>query len=71
MFGRNDDAFRDAVVAIARACFPEFSDDNLSERLSRADRYLSITLTVWAEDRAQIDALYTQLSGHAEVLMVL
>jgi putative lipoic acid-binding regulatory protein len=71
VFGRNDDAFRQAVLAIVQTYFPEFSRDDLAERSSRRDRYLSLTLTVWVETRSQIDALYTELSAHEAVLMVL
>lgn len=71
VFGRNEDAFREAVLAIARTYFPDFSEVDLAERLSRRDRYLSITLTLWVETRSQIDGLYTELSGHEAVLMVL
>lgn len=71
VFGRNEDAFRNAVLAIVKTYFPDFSDDDLSERLSRRNRYLSITLNVWVESRAQIDALYTALTAHDDILMVL
>lgn len=71
IFGRNDNAFRNAVLAIVTAVFPEFDSANLSERASRRDRFLSITVTVHAEDRAEIDALYTRLTAHEAVLMVL
>ena len=71
VFGRNEDAFRSAVIAIARTYFPDFGDADVVERLSRRDRYLSMTLTLWVEDRSQIDGLYTELSSHSAVLMVL
>jgi len=71
VFGRNDEAFRKAVTDIARLCFPDLEDVQVRERLSRGDRFLSITLTVWVEERMQIDALYTALTAHADVLMVL
>lgn len=71
VFGRNTDAFRQAVRQIVRTYFPEFGETGLVERLSRRNRYLSMTLTVWVENRSQIDALYTELSAHKEVLMVL
>lgn len=71
MFGRNEDAFRQAVLGIVRSYFPEFGDTGLVERSSRQDRYLSMTLTVWVESRSQIDGLYTELSAHDAVLMVL
>jgi putative lipoic acid-binding regulatory protein len=71
VFGRNDPAFRDAVLAIARRHFPELVEDDVISRPSRQDRYISITVTVWAESRENIDALYTELSRHETVLMVL
>lgn len=71
VFGYNDDSFRDAVMAIARTYFPAIRDEDIVERLSKQDRYLSLTLTVWVEHRSNIDALYTELSAHDAVLMVL
>lgn len=71
IFGRNDDDFRLAVREIVGRWFPEVADEDVTERPSRQDRYLSVTVTVWAESREQIDALYTELSGHEHVLMVL
>lgn len=71
VFGRNDDSFRDAVLSTVKVYFPELADDAINERLSRRDRFVSITVTVWVESRAQIDALYTELSAHESVLMVL
>ena len=71
VFGRNDDAFRDAVLAIVQTYFPDFQKDDLVERFSRQDRYLSLTVTVWVESRISIDALYTELTAHEAVLMVL
>jgi putative lipoic acid-binding regulatory protein len=71
IFGRNEASFKQAVVAIVRRYFPDFSEDDLRERLSRKDRFVSITVTVWVEERAQIDALYTALTGHEAILMVI
>lgn len=71
VFGRNDDGFRRAALEIVKTYFPDFAEARLTERLSRRDRYLSMTLTVWVENRSEIDALYTELSAHKEVLMVL
>jgi putative lipoic acid-binding regulatory protein len=71
VFGRNDAAFREAVLAIVRRHFPDLRDEAVSARTSRQDHYLSLTLIVRAESRAQIDALYTELSHHEAILMVL
>lgn len=71
VFGYNDDSFRDAVLSIVRTNFPDFRKEDLVERLSRQDRYLSLTVTVWVESRSSIDALYTELTASEAVLMVL
>lgn len=71
VFGLNQDEFREAVLAIVRTHFPEFHISRLSERASRENRYLSLTITLWAETREQIDALYTELTAHETVLMML
>lgn len=72
VFGRNDDAFRGAALEIVRRHFEAFDEaEGLSERTSRADRYLSLTITVRAESRAQIDALYRELTASGDILMVL
>ena len=71
VFGRNDPAFREAVLAIVNRHFDTPDPSSLSERLSRENTYLSITVTVYAETREQIDAAYRELSAHEDILMVL
>jgi uncharacterized protein len=71
VFGHNGDEFRDAVFSIVQTYFPDFQLDNIVERLSRQDHYLSLTVTVWVEERSMIDALYTELTAHEAILMVL
>ena len=71
VFGRNEDAFQITVFEIARKHFPDFDAERVRSRLSRGDRFLSITLNLHVESRVQIDALYTELSAHDDVLMML
>lgn len=69
VFGRNEPAFREAVLAIIARHY-----DNayrLSEQLSKQGAYLSFTITVRARSRAQIDAVYQDLVAHEQVLMAL
>jgi len=40
-------------------------------RPSRQNTYLSVTCTIRATSREQLDALYSELSGHPDVSMVL
>ncbi|MGW8370062.1 MAG: YbeD family protein [Gammaproteobacteria bacterium] len=71
VFGRNEASFREAVIAIVTSHYGEMDEVQVVERSSRRNRYLSMTITVRAESREQIDALFTELSGHDAILMVL
>lgn len=71
VFGRNHDSFRDAAVGIVRRHFEDFRDADMSEQLSRESRYVSLTITVRAESRGQVDALYRELTASDDILMVL
>jgi hypothetical protein len=69
--GRNDSGFRDSALAIVRAHVADAPDSRVTERLSRKGGYVSITVTVRVESRAQADAVYRDLSAHERILMVL
>ena len=71
VFGRNHLQFRELVVSIIRTHFPECPEGNVSERLSKADSYMSLTITVRAESREQVDAAYAELTAHECIMMVL
>jgi putative lipoic acid-binding regulatory protein len=71
VFGRNEAEFREAALAIMRSHFPSLSAEDVRERSSRADSYLSLTITVRAESRAQIDDAFAELTARPEILMVL
>ena len=70
-FGRNSDDFEALVIAIVRRHAPDLDDRAVTSRTSSGDAYRAVTATFTAYSRAQLDALYTELSGHEQVLMVL
>jgi hypothetical protein len=69
VFGRNDKKFRAAAVKIARAHYGD--EHTVVEHLSKKGNYLSLTITVHAKSRAQIDAMYSDLVASDEVIMVI
>ncbi len=71
VMGRRDGAFEARVVMIARRHFPDLGEGAVRSRASRDGNYLAVTLTVRAESRAQLDALYRELTADSAVLMVL
>lgn len=69
VFGRNEPAFRAAVEAIIVSYYGDAY--TITEQLSKQGAYSSFTVTVRAESRAQIDAVYQELVAHEHVLMAL
>ena len=69
IFGRNDPGFRDAVLAIIESVYGKAY--TVAEQESKQAAYVSLTITVRAESRAQIDAVYQALVAHDLVLMAL
>jgi uncharacterized protein len=69
VFGRNDEKFLSAAVAIARTHYGDAH--TVSHQKSKKGNYLSLTITVHAQSRAQIDAMYTDLVASEEIIMVI
>jgi uncharacterized protein len=59
------------VAEIVGRHVPSLSPDAVSSRPSREGRFTSVTVTVRAESKAQLDAIYRELSGHSGIIMVL
>jgi putative lipoic acid-binding regulatory protein len=70
-FGRNTDEFEAVIVEIVRRHVPDLDDNAVSSRTSQGDAYRSVTATFMAQSREQLDALYSELSSHEQILMVL
>jgi putative lipoic acid-binding regulatory protein len=49
----------------------DFHPETIEMRSSKNGRYLSLTVTINARSREQLDALYSELSKHPMVMMVL
>jgi uncharacterized protein len=69
VFGRNDAPFRAAVLEIAASHFGPAC--KVAEQPSKNGNYVSLTVTVRAESRAQTDAAYAALVANEHVLMAL
>lgn len=71
VIGVDEDDFELFVVEIVRRHVPELLEENIVSRLSNGSKYRSVSFEFIAESRAQMDALYTELSSHKRVLMIL
>lgn len=71
VFGLTQPGFAQAVTEVVLAHAPDFDAASIEMRSSSNAKYLSLTCTVRATSRAQLDALYRALTAHPMVKMVL
>ena len=71
VMGRREDGFAQLVSEVVLRHAPDFNPATMEMRSSKQGRYLSLTVTINARSREQLDALYSELSGHPMVIMVL
>ena len=71
IMGRTQDGFAQSVTEVVRKHAPDFDPATLEMRASKEGNWLSVTATVNAISRAQLDDLYRELVAHPMVKMVL
>jgi putative lipoic acid-binding regulatory protein len=71
IMGKTQAGFAQAVMEVVRRHAPDYDPATLQMRPSREGRYLSLTCTIRAISREQLDALYRELCDHPMVAMVL
>ena len=70
IMGRTQQGFAQAVVEVVQKHAPDFDPASLEMRASKAGNWLSVTATVNATSREQLDDLYRELVAHPMVKMV-
>ena len=71
VMGRNNDDFRSIVIGTVEKHAGEIDMQRIEERPSRDGTYLGITITVTATSKAQLDAIYMELTSCERVLVSL
>ena len=71
VMGKRQARFAHTVISIVRRHAPDFDAATMELRPSRQGNYLSVTCTIRASSREQLDALYRDLCDHPSVVMVL
>jgi putative lipoic acid-binding regulatory protein len=71
VMGANRPDFLPAMLAVFRKHAPGFDEKTIETRASREAKYVSLTITIVATSREQLDALYSELSDHPLVTMAL
>lgn len=71
IMGKAQQDFTQTALAIVKYHAPDFDTASMAVRASKNGTYLSITCTIRATSRSQLDALYQALSDHPLVAVVL
>lgn len=71
IMGRSEPGFVQTVIDIVRKHAPDLDESAIELRTSKKNSYLSVTCTIVATSREQLDALYQELGNHPAVAMIL
>jgi putative lipoic acid-binding regulatory protein len=71
IMGETQPGFAQEVMQVVLRHAPDFDAGTMEMRKSRLGTYLSLTVTVRATSRMQLDDLYRELCDHPMVKMVL
>jgi putative lipoic acid-binding regulatory protein len=71
VMGRDTPDFHATIADIFARHVAPLDALSVSRQPSREGRFVSVTVVFTAESRAQLDALYTDLSGSEHILMAL
>ena len=69
--GKTQPGYAQAILEVVKRHAPDFDDGTIEMRSSREGKYLSLTFTINAVSREQLDDLYRELCDHPMVTMVL
>lgn len=71
IFGLTQPDFAQTIALLVQQYAPDFDPASMEMRSSSGARYLSLTCTVRATSRVQLDSIYRALTSHPMVKMVL
>ena len=71
VMGIASDDFDIIIIDIIKKHVSNLSEDAVKSRLSQKGNYVSITVTIEAKSREQLDNIYYDLTEHKMVLMAL
>lgn len=71
IIGVNNETFYDNIIEIVTKHYPSTDLRKISTSLSKADKYLAITVVVHANSQEELDQLYNELQSHEHSKWVL
>ncbi|MBZ0104824.1 MAG: DUF493 domain-containing protein [Sulfuricella denitrificans] len=71
IMGRTEDGFANAMLEVVLRHAPDFDSASMAMKASSSNKYLSLTCTINATSKQQLDDLYREITSHPMVVMAL
>jgi len=71
VMGRSDVDLQALVLELVRKHAPDLDESNITRRDSRQGNYISLTVSVTATSKEQLDRIYLELNASDAVVMTL
>ncbi|MFA5242910.1 MAG: DUF493 domain-containing protein [Sulfuricella sp.] len=71
IMGRTEDGFANAMLEMVLRHAPDFDAALMTMKVSSGNKYLSLTCTINATSKQQLDDLYREITAHPMVVMAL
>jgi uncharacterized protein len=71
IIGINNQNFIDEIKQTTLNHFPNFKEEDLTQKLSEQNNYLALTVTVLAENQLKLNAFYQDITKNKHVKMAL
>lgn len=71
VMGKAEPGFDAIVAELVRRHAPDLSEGAITSRSSSGGKWISVTVVLKAESKAQLDAIYLDLTAHEKIVMAL
>jgi putative lipoic acid-binding regulatory protein len=71
IMGKNSPKFLEEIREITLKHFPTIEQEKITHKPSKENNFLAITVVVYAENQAMLDAFYQDVTKHPDIKMVL
>ncbi|MDR3501649.1 MAG: DUF493 domain-containing protein [Legionella sp.] len=71
IMGKNSPLFLEEIREIVLNHFPTIEQEKITHKPSKENNFLAITVVVYAENQAMLDAFYQDVTKHPDIKMVL
>ena len=68
---RYSEEFKTQILLLLRKHLPELSDKAVQDRPSQDGKYLALSITLYVNNREQLDTIYREITASPLVLMAL